>query len=459
MKNITHPASFRDPAGFVFIENGKYYRAVSKEYLAEYELMISSGLYKKLTKTGLLIRHDEIKGQQKSETYPKILYPVQVPFISYPYEWTFSQLKDAALAMLEIQRWAMEHKMSLKDATPYNIQFVNGQPCLIDTLSFESWDETKPWVPYKQFCEQFLAPLAMAAYGNSHILSLQQSNMDGIPLELVTEYLPLRTKMKFGLLIHLVFHAKAQKRNHITPKTEHQKGKFRAEALFGLIESLRQTVSSLHEKRQAGKWGTYYQDCIGDKEYLLQKKEFIKKAVKIIHPANAWDIGANTGYFSRFLAELGVFTVSLDGDISCVNENYRLCKEQHCAKVLPLVVNICNPSPAIGWQNTERASLIQRGPADLIVALALIHHFAIAKNIPFEKIASFFASCGKWLLIEFVPKDDPNVQTMLSLRKDIFKDYTEESFKKTFSKYFTVKLIKPLQGSHRALYLMKKKKV
>jgi hypothetical protein len=459
MKRTAHPASFRDPAGFVFVEKGIYYRSVSKNYLPEYERLMSSGLYEALTQEGLLIRHQEVKGSEKFGETLKILRPTQIPFISYPYEWTFSQLKDAALATLEIQRQAMKYKMSLKDATPYNIQFVEGKPCLIDTLSFEVWDETKPWVPYKQFCEQFLAPLALAAYGHPNILSLQQSMMDGIPLEFAAVYLPLRARLKFGLLIHLILHAKAQKRSPQAQGTVPRTGKISAESFWGLIESLKQTVSALHEKKRAGRWGTYYQDCIGDEEYLLQKKEFVRRAVQTVHPTTAWDVGANTGYFSRYLAEQGVFTISMDGDISCVEENYRLCKEENCQAVLPFVMDICHPSPALGWQNRERASLIERGPADLVIAFALIHHLAIAKNIPFEKIASFFALCGTWLIIEFVPKDDPNVQTMLSMRKDIFPDYKEESFKKVFSKYFTIKDINSLQGSRRVLYLMKKKKV
>ncbi len=457
MKKLLHPASFRDPAGFIFIEKGRCYRAVSKGYLAEYELLISSGLYEALTQAGLLIRHQEVKELEKSGKYPKILCPVHVPFISYPYEWTFSQLKDAALAMLEIQQQAMKHKMSLKDATPYNIQFVEGKPCLIDTLSFETWDQTKPWVPYKQFCEQFLAPLALAAYGHPNILSLQQSMIDGIPLKLAVSFLPLRAKFKFGLLINLIFHAKAQKHTSQSQGAGQRKGNFHAEALSGLIESLKQTVLTLREKKHAGQWGTYYQDCIGNEEYLLQKKEFLKDAVQKIHPSTAWDIGANTGYFSRLLAEQGVFVVSMDGDISCVDENYYLCKQRHLSMVLPLVVDVCHPSPALGWQNRERASLIERGPADLIVAFALIHHLAIAKNIPFEKIASFFASCGKWLLIEFVPKDDLNVQTMLSMRKDIFAEYTQKCFENAFRPFFTIKKIEKINRSSRILYFMKKK--
>ncbi len=449
-------ASFRDPSGYIFEKNDIVYRAVSDQYISNYNLLMDSGLYNELTKKGLLISHQETKINTSDKNIVKVIAPRKIHFISYPYEWTYGQLKDAALATLKIQQISMRYGMSLKDATPFNIQYVDGKACLIDTLSFEKWTNNKPWVPYKQFCEQFLSPLAIAALCDVRILSLQQNMIDGIPLDFAASLLPIRARFKLGIIIHILLHAKAQNKFKKGNRYLSRPVSFGASTLTGLIESLKNTVLSLNLKNQEGKWGTYYQDCIGSAKYLQQKQEFIEQFVQESNPKVVWDIGANIGKFSHLIGRKNIEVISIDGDSISVEKNYRLCKNEKVNSVLPLIIDICSPTPSIGWGNKERLSLIQRGPADLIIALALIHHLAIAKNIPFEYISSLFASCSKWLVIEFVPKDDENVKTMLSSREDIFNKYSKEEFEIEFRKHFNILNIQPLLDSNRTLYFMKK---
>jgi len=154
---------------------------------------MKSGLYNVLVKKKLLIPHIKIKDTKKFS----LIRPDFISFISYPYEWSFSMLKDAALATLQIQKTAMKYKMVLKDASAYNIQFVDAQPILIDTLSFEKYEPGAPWLAYQQFCKHFLAPLALIAYVNVELGQLLRIYLDGIRLTWPLDSCP-DDKVKFG---------------------------------------------------------------------------------------------------------------------------------------------------------------------------------------------------------------------------------------------------------------------
>jgi hypothetical protein len=206
-------ASFRDPSGFLFSRGGALYRQVNRKYQQEYARLMESGLYEKLVKAGLLIPHTEVnQAPAEAENAYKVIQPERVAFISYPYEWSFGQLKDAALATLSVQKRALKRGMSLKDASAYNIQFVHGKATLIDTLSFETYKEGQPWVAYRQFCQHFLAPLALMALRDVRLSQLLRVYIDGVPLDLASELLPWNTRLNFGLLTHIHLHAGAQKK-------------------------------------------------------------------------------------------------------------------------------------------------------------------------------------------------------------------------------------------------------
>jgi hypothetical protein len=451
----TVPGSFRDPSGFLFWHEGVLYRQVNGAYQEHYDHLLASGLYRELQAAGLLIAHEECDGKlaRSGDAY-KIIRPALVPFISYPYEWCFGQLKDAALLTLEVQKKALEHGMSLKDASAYNVQFVDGRPLLIDTLSFENYPEGRPWVAYRQFCQHFLAPLALMAHRDVRLNQLSRLHLDGVPLDLAASLLPARTRFKFSLLSHIHLHARSQKRYADKPVKSKQRPMSRF-ALLALMNSLENAVRKLHWQPRGSEWAEYY----GHTNYSDQALEFKEKLVagflERLRPRHVWDIGANTGVFSRLASGRGIPTVALDIDAAAVEKNYRLCRRDDEKFLLPLVGDVTNPSPGIGWENGERMSLLQRGPVDAILALALVHHLAISNNLPLAKIADFFSRYCRHLILEFIPKSDSQVRRLLATRDDIFPGYHAAGLEKEFSPYFTIEHREPIAHSERILYVMR----
>ena len=447
-------ASFRDPSGFLFSRNGILYRQINRAYAEDYARLMDSGLYEKLVKANLLIPHVETdQAPAESEAAFKVIQPERAPFISYPYEWSFSQLKDAALVTLSIHKRALKLGMSLKDASAYNIQFVRGKAMLIDTLSFEVYKEGEPWTAYKQFCQHFLAPLALMSYCDVRLSQLLRVYIDGVPLDLASELLPFKTRLNFGLLTHIHIHVGSQKR-YSDKVVEPRKGGMSQQAMIGLIESLEGTVRKLSWTPAGTEWGAYYDATNYTDSAFEHKKQLVREWAIEKKPAVVWDLGGNTGVFSREAATSGAFTVSFDIDPAAVEQNYQVVKKNKEQNLLPLVLDLTNPSPAIGWDHAERDSFGQRGPADMALALAVIHHLAISNNVPLPQLAQFFAARSKWLVIEFVPKSDSQVKRLLSSRKDIFPAYTREGFEAAFLERFILHKAELVRDSERVLYLL-----
>lgn len=451
-----HPASFRDPSGFIFEHQGVLYRQVNQAYSLEYTTLMDSGLYKKLTGSGLLLPHEQVGLElaQTAEAF-QVIQPQPAPFISYPYEWSFSQLQAAALTTLKIQKLALQSGMSLKDSSAYNIQFVHGKAILIDTLSFERYRENTPWTPYCQFCQHFLAPLALMAYRDVRLGQLLRVFIDGIPLELTATLLPRRSCFRMPLLLHLHLHAASQRRfeGKAVSQAAVKQGLSRT-AMLGLLDSLENGVKGLRWNAQKTAWAGYYQDDSYTAAGLEHKQQIVAGFIDRAAPQTCWDLGANTGLFSRIASRRGIPTVAWDIDPGAVDINYRQMVQDQETNLLPLLLDLTNPSPAIGWQNRERMALAERGPADMI--LALIHHLVIANNTPMDMVAAFLAQLCRWLVIEFVPKEDPKVQRLLASREDIFPAYTQAGFEVAFKNYFMIERTESVQESLRVLYLMRK---
>ena len=457
-------SSYRDPAGFVYKDaSGTVLRQVNQAGKNDYDLLMSSGLYKELADAGLLIPHKEITVSKSSKDAYKTLKPENIPFITYPYEWSFSQLKDAALLTLKIQEAALRHGMILKDASAYNVQFIGKQPVFIDTLSFAQYTPGEPWEGYRQFCEHFIAPLAVARYSTLESLKFLRSNLEGVSLELAASLLPKRARLNGGLLSHIFLHNASQKRYQnvasdkgVQAATKRQVSKF---ALDGLIGSLENTTKRLKPPHYHTEWGDYYTFTNYSEEGFTEKRTIIGKMLDSVKSQAkiAWDMGANNGEFSILAAERGLYTVAMDIDPLAVERDYRMeAKEQHQRLMLPVVQDCVNPSPDNGLLGQERQSLNKRGPADVVMALALIHHLAIGRNIPLSKIAEMFAGFGKYLIIEFVPKGDSKVDILLASRKDIFTDYNEEQMEQALSKHFKLLKKAPIKHTKRTLYLYEK---
>ena len=450
------PGSFRDPSGFLFCREGSIYRQINITYKENYDHLMNSGLYETLVGAELLIPHEEvgIEGARPDDAY-KVIKPQSIPFVSYPYEWSFSQLKHAALTTLGIQKMSLDFGISLKDSSSYNIQFRRGRPVLVDTLSFERYREGQPWVAYRQFCQHFIAPLALMSYRDVRLSQLLRVYIDGVPLDLASSLLPLRTRFVFSLFCHIHLHARSQKHFADRPvdTSRHKMGRFR---FLGLIDSLESAVKGLKWRPSGTEWAEYYQETNYSAHALEHKKEIVSAFLDRVNPKNVWDLGANLGMFSRIASDKGIQTISFDVDPAAVERNYLGCGARGDTDILPLLLDLTNPSPGIGWENEERMSIQDRGPADTVLALALVHHLAISNNVPLARIADFFSSICNSLIIEFVPKSDSQVQRLLSTREDIFPDYTQPVFEREFGKYFTIRSSVRIRECDRILYLMQR---
>jgi hypothetical protein len=454
------PGSFRDPSGVVFLKDGTVYRQINHAYEEDYDHLMTSGLYEKLVQDGLLIPHTRMGLEYAiSEDAYQVIRPEQIPFISYPYEWCFSQIKDAARLTLEIQAKAFGFGMSLKDCSAYNVQFVHGKPVLIDTLSFERYREGQPWVAYRQFCQHFVAPLALMSHVDVRMHQLLRVYLDGVPLDLASRLLPPRTRTSFGLLSHIHLHAKAQKR-FADESIRSQARSVGRTAFLGLVDSLKSTIEKLEWQPRGTEWHNYYDISNYSDVAVEHKKQLVAEMLDTIvpAPASAWDLGANVGVFSRIASDRGIPTVSFDIDAAAVEKNYLESVTKAETDILPLVLDLTNPSGGIGWENQERASLLDRGPADVVLALALIHHLAISNNLPFTKIAHFLRQVCHSLIIEFVPKSDSQVQRLLSSREDIFGDYDQQTFEREFGEFFVIQCSEPIKDTDRVLYVMIERK-
>ncbi|MEJ0102131.1 MAG: SAM-dependent methyltransferase [Bacteroidota bacterium] len=453
---VIHPSSYRDPSGFIFEKGGIIYRQVNISFKDDFDFFINSGCYTALTGKGLLIPHEPIQENLTgSDQFYRTLLPEKIDFISYPYEWSFDMFKDAALLTLQLLKESISYGLIVKDASPYNIQWHKGKLIFIDTLSFEKYKETEPWIAYRQFCECFLGPLLLMHYNKVPLHSLSLAYPDGIPLTVIKSLLPGKSRFSLHTYLHIHLHAKISNRDK--PADNKTTG-FSKQKLLNLISSLETLIQGLRFTIQQSAWSDYYEEAATRNNYLDQKKKIITGWISgRTDIRTAADLGANEGEFSRLLSEKKIQVVAADYDPWCINKLYQEIKSNGIQNIQPMILDISNPSPAIGVNNEERQSFVQRCQTDLVLALAVIHHLAIGKNIPFEKIAAFFSKTGKDLIIEFIPKEDEKIQGMLKTKKDIYANYTEENFTEAFEKFYSVTFRQSIGGTGRVLYRMKRK--
>jgi hypothetical protein len=442
-------SSFRDHSGFVFYENNEVYRQINPVYFDNYNFLMKSGLYNELVSKKYLIEHEEIS----NDTSKIIVKAKKINFISYPYEWSFYQLKRAALLTLEIQKICLKYGMSLKDASAFNIQFVDAKPLLIDTLSFEQYKENKPWVAYRQFCQHFLSPLALAIYGKNNLSKLSALYIDGISLELTSKLLPIKSYFNVGIYSHIHLNAKFEKKFNATIELDEKKLTLSIEKQKKIIDHLKSIITEFKLPRQKSNWTDYYEDFSYDKENIEDKKSYIEFTLKKIQPTYLIDSGSNTGMFSEIGSKFSNNVISFDFDETVIHNQCKNIAKKSIKNILPLVVDMTCPTPAIGWENKERKSFIDRLPENsCTLSLALIHHLVLSFNLTFEKIAKFYSSFSKDLIIEFVPKNDSQSQRLLVTKEDLYENYTKENFEKVFGNYFKLVDSKKISNSERILY-------
>jgi hypothetical protein len=454
------PASWRDPFGFVYRRDGVVLRQINHAAAVEWEAVTGSGFLDRLQGDGLLIEHepDAIDHAADPSRAIAVIRPRPIPFIAYPYEWTFGQLQAAALLTLRVQGEAMAHGFELRDASAYNVQFLDGRPVLIDTLSFRRARPGAPWIAYRQFCEHFLAPLALMARRDIRLGSLLRAHIDGVPIDLAAAMLPARTRLNLGLGSHIHLHARAQRRHAARPEAgaEAAARPLSPTRQAALLDSLIRVVEGLRWTPEGTEWAEYGTASSYDDASAISKDECVAELVKAAGPDVVWDLGANAGRYSAIAARFASRVVALDIDPAASERHWQDLVNRRETRILPILQDLADPSPAIGWDARERRSLFDRSEDATLLALALVHHLAIGRNVPLPMLSATLARLGRQLIIEWVPKDDPMVQRLLATREDVFPDYTEEGFRAAFDHDWRFLETRPVKGTIRALHLVER---
>jgi hypothetical protein len=449
------PGSFRDRNGTIFYCNDRVLRTLSAQALANWHQLQQTTFFVEQQAQRRIVT-TRMADDITLEDAAGVLEHERVPFVSYPYEWTFGMLKDAALLQLELMRHALPEDMILKDASPYNVQWVGVQPVHIDIPSFEPLRPGDPWVGYRQFCELFLYPLMLQAYKRVSFRPWMRGRIDGIPAEEMRRLMSARDLLRPGVLLHVLAQSALQRR--YSAGRQNVRGAL-AEAGFAkpLIENNVRKLTSLvgrltldHDRTE---WSDYDQTHSYGAAEFERKATFVRNAAASGGWRLAWDIGCNTGTFSRIIEPYCDQVVAMDGDPLAIERFYEQEKAEGGSRsLLPLVVNVADASPNQGWLGAERKGLAERGRPQFTLCLALVHHIVISANIPLEAFIGWLADLGTSLVIEFVGRDDEMVQVLLANREDQYQDYHHDKFRALLSTRYEIQHDQPLKGGSRHIY-------
>lgn len=456
MESKRNTSSFRDPSGYVFVENNIVKRVINPIYFEQFKVLTDSGFYNTLFEKKYLIPH-----KTHSENKDQIIIEAQkIPFVNYPYEWSFLQYKHAALLTLKIQKLSLENNFILKDASAFNITFHEGKPIFIDTLSFDFYKENNPWLAYKQFIMHFLGPLVLSKYfGQEHLKMLSQ-NLEGISLQMLSGLLPFKSYFSPTLLTNIHLLAKYDKKYESDKKTINNN--LSKASQIKLIDGLYDYILNLSVNEKT-EWDHYYNQINYNDVAYQFKKAVVKDWFLTIQGKSLIDIGGNDGTFSRELKEQATLLIVADVDPNAVEQNYRQIVKNKEKKLLPIVVDVLNPTAKYGFNNEERFSFIDRvrdANLDGCLALAVIHHITLSGNIPFSLSAQFFSTMASNVLIEFPTRNDSWVQFLLDSKREFknhFDFYNEENFEKEYAVYFEIVKKERILSSERILYSLKRR--
>ena len=450
-ESSTELGSFRDPDSRVFLDDDVVYRVLSHDGWQGWLALAATPL---VTDDGLIptepVELDDLPELTAGPAAGALKHD-RVPFVSYPYEWPFSMLKDAALLQLELGRRALQHDLTLKDASAYNVQFKGSRPVFVDVGSFERLNEGEPWAGYRQFCMLFLYPLMLQAYKGMPYHALLRGQLDGIK---PSEARALLSARRRGVLTHVVLHARLEARyadaGGREVKRDLKRAGFGKALLDANLRKLEKLVHRLEFKPGRTAWTEYGRENTYSDEEAGRKAEFVRQAAAR-HKGLVWDLGCNDGTYSRVAAEHAGTVVAIDADHATVDGLYRSLRDEQRSDILPLVMSLTDPSPDVGWRGLERARLERRGTPDLALALALIHHVVITGNVPVREFVAWLRSLDCALVIEFPERDDPMVQKLLSGKTEKANpDYERETFERALGERFEVERTERL-GS-RTLY-------
>lgn len=452
--------SFRDPAGNVIISNNRVLRTVNEVARADYEAIRDKGILSKAIQQGFLISFQELDKPDWPIDTTDAAYIVEhprIPYISYPYEWSFNQLKAAALHHLDFQLAMLEDNVVLSDATAYNIQFIGSKPIFIDLLSLRPYREGEFWVGHRQFCEQFLNPLLLRAFNGICHNAWFRGALEGISTADLARLVPTSKKFSWNVLSHVILQAKLERGVINDPDKLIERAKSRSQlsktAYYGLLSQMRKWISKL-VPIDKGKtvWRDYAQTHTYTSKEAALKREFVKDFVAATRSKTVVDMGCNTGDYSVAALEAGAeYVIGFDFDQQTIDLAFSRAIDQKLP-FLPLFLDAANPSPNQGWRQAEREGFAGRTRADSLVALAFEHHLALAKNIPIQQVIQWLVNIARHGIIEFVPKTDSTIQKMLSLREDIFCDYSLETFESHLKALSKIVQKKVVSESGRCLF-------
>ncbi len=444
-------SSFRDPAGKVYWCGGEPRRLITASGLEDYRLLRDSGLARALVESGRLVPFEEIA----SEEGVKRLRLRPLPFLSYPYEWCFEQLQDAAVLTLDVMLASLDAGMVLKDASAYNVGWFGGAPVFLDHGSFTRYVPGAPWRAYRQFVAHFLAPLLLMRHCDVRLSDLLLANPDGLPLDLVSRLLPWRTWLSPTIAVHIHAHARMQARHAGDVRRGDAGREMPLSSLVAMVRSLRLYLQELSSPRRRSEWGSYYEETNYSEAAFAAKHELVSQAVEEARPAVTLDLGANNGEFSRVARGFGSMVVAADMDANAVSQLYCFIRGNEEAKLYPLRLNLDAPSPGVGQFNRERPSFLERAKGDMTLALALAHHLRIGGNWPISRIVDLLAGFAPSALVEFVPREDSQARRLLASREDIYGDWTLENFADALGHRFRKVRMMPISESLRTLILVR----
>ena len=449
------PGSFRDPAGRVFYEGDRVLRTMSGEAAGDWEALVDSGFLHAAMESGQIVRTAETD----HHTAGRVLQHDRIPLVTYPYEWSFGMLRDAALLQLDLLVAALHANLTMKDASPYNVQFVGARPVFIDVGSFGRYTPGEPWLGYRQFCQLYLYPLLLASYARIDFRPLLRGALDGVPVAFARSVLRGTRMLRPGAAVHVGMQARLTRRLADEDTAMRQaltRSGFNREMIIRNASRLRELVAGLPSPAPLEDGWTEYQGCAHVDADRGPKSEFVERVANRTHRSLAWDIGSNDGHFSRIIASRADTVAALDSDGDVCDQVYENLKENpSSANVIPLVFDVSDPSPAMGWRTSERRTLEARGRPDLVLVLAVMHHLVITDNIPLGQVLSWLRGLDAEVCFEWVPPGDPMAARLAKDKQstEVHSDYSVENFDSLVSSMFEVVDHLDL-GGRRLLHLL-----
>ena len=435
------PGSFRDrDSHILYDDRGGVLRALSAEGLEDWLALSSSRLFAEFVETGQLVATELGAGALNGSA--ALLRHERIPFVSYPYEWTFSMLRDAALLQLDLVLAGLDEGLMLKDGSPYNVQWRGTQPVFIDIGSFERLRPGEPWAGYRQFCMLYLYPLLLQAYRGVEFQPWLRGSLEGIEPRACRQLLSTRDLLRRGVLSHVVMHARLERRHGSqggNVRQELEAAGFRTELIKANVTRLRKLVRRLRPRQAASPWSDYAYDNTYSEIESRRKEEVVRAAARSVRPKLVWDVGCNDGRYSRIAAEHAEYTLALDADERTLDRLYGELSAEEQDSILPLLVDVADPSPGLGWRNLERKELVDRGKPDLVLCLAVVHHLAITRNIPLASFVAWLRSLDAAVVVEFPTAEDIQVRRLLEAKRPgSHADYDLPAFEGLLTEQFSI---------------------